>query len=71
MTTSKKIRVVCEGLADFLVEKNEAYGDSAINPVRIFSNAEAKEQILGRIDDKVNRIMNGKGYAGTKLFFCC
>lgn len=37
------------------------YGDSAINPNRIFSKASPVEQILVRIDDKLNRIMKGKG----------
>lgn len=41
-----------------LLEKNRKYGDSALKPSRIFSKADAKEQIKVRIDDKLNRIMN-------------
>lgn len=35
------------------------YGDSAINPVRIFSKAGPIEQLLVRIDDKLSRIERG------------
>ncbi|MBQ9335824.1 MAG: hypothetical protein IJS14_00820 [Lentisphaeria bacterium] len=41
-----------------LLEKNRKYGDSALNPCRVFSRANAVEQILVRIDDKLNRIKN-------------
>ena len=36
-----------------------AYGNSALDPIRIFSKANAQEQILVRIDDKLNRIKQG------------
>jgi hypothetical protein len=39
--------------------KNEQYGDSAINPVRIFSRASAEEQLHVRIDDKLSRLARG------------
>jgi len=38
----------------------KAYGDSAVNPVRIFSKASAEEQINVRIDDKLSRILRGE-----------
>lgn len=44
-----------------LLDKNKKYGDSALNPVRIFSKANAVEQILVRIDDKLSRISKGAG----------
>jgi hypothetical protein len=62
--TQAKIRQVCQKLAEFLVKKNIAYGDSAINPVRIFSKASPLEQINVRIDDKLNRLMQGGEYPG-------
>lgn len=46
-------------LIDLLVRKNEAYGDSALNPLRIFSSAEPEEGIRVRIDDKLSRIRRG------------
>jgi hypothetical protein len=54
------IAAECDALKAMLLEKNADYGDSALHPVRIFSKASAEEQILVRIDDKVNRIIQGK-----------
>lgn len=48
----------CAEMASLLVSKNRKYGDSALNPVRIFSRSDALEQIRVRIDDKINRIKN-------------
>lgn len=42
-----------------LIAKNEAYGDSALNPVRIFSKATPIEQLKVRIDDKLSRLARG------------
>lgn len=55
----KEIREACQKLADLLVSKNAAYGDSALNPVRVFSDATPLEQMLVRIDDKLSRIIRG------------
>ena len=50
----------CASLAEMLIEKNIAYGDSALNPVRVFSRGmDARAQILVRIDDKLSRIARG------------
>jgi hypothetical protein len=64
MKTHDDIRRVCNEVAEFLVEKNKAYGDSAANPVRIFSRANPIEQIDVRIDDKLSRIARGSEYVG-------
>jgi len=53
--------MICDEVKDLLLEKNRKYGDSALNPTRIFSKANAVEQILVRIDDKLNRIKQGAG----------
>ena len=42
-----------------LIAKNQAYGDSALNPLRILSKVSAEEQILVRIDDKLSRLARG------------
>lgn len=47
---------VLESIRAMLLEKNERYGNSALNPVRIFSKAPVREQILVRMDDKLSRI---------------
>ena len=62
--TQRDIQKVCSELSEFLVEKNKKYGDSALNPVRIFSKAETTEQLLVRIDDKLSRLARGGEYPG-------
>lgn len=53
--------MICDSVKELLLEKNRKYGDSALNPARIFSKANAVEQILVRIDDKLNRVKQGAG----------
>jgi hypothetical protein len=57
-TFEDKIREITNGIADMLLNKNEKYGNSALEPKRIFSKASSVEQILVRIDDKLSRISN-------------
>jgi hypothetical protein len=47
-------------IREFLISKNQAYGNSAVEPVRVFSKADAVEQIRVRIDDKISRLMRGR-----------
>ena len=56
-----KISCVCDDIKELLINKNRKYGNSALNPCRVFSKASAVEQLLVRIDDKLNRIMQGAG----------
>jgi hypothetical protein len=55
-TTAQLIEQECDALKALLLAKNAKYGDSASNPIRIFSKASPVEQILVRIDDKLSRI---------------
>ena len=50
----------CEAIRALLLAKNEAYGNSALEPMRVFSRASAVEQILVRIDDKLSRLARGE-----------
>ena len=59
--TQIEIACVCDDIKELLLYKNQQYGDSALNPSRIFSKASAVEQLLVRIDDKLNRIQKGAG----------
>jgi hypothetical protein len=61
LDTQTHISMICDQIKELLLEKNSKYGDSALNPARIFSKADATEQILVRIDDKLNRIQKGAG----------
>lgn len=63
-TTQYIISNVCDNIKRMLVDKNKSYGDSAIDPIRIFSKADADEQIKIRIDDKLSRISRGSEYYG-------
>ena len=64
MTTQNEIVKVCSDISIMLQEKNVAYGDSALDPVRIFSKANPIEQLLVRIDDKLSRFARGSDYPG-------
>lgn len=56
LSTKDAIISVTNRLQGLLLEKNRKYGDSALSPARIFSQASTKEQLLVRIDDKLSRI---------------
>lgn len=60
-TTAELIVLECDSLKSMLLSKNAAYGDSALNPMRVFSRASAVEQILVRLDDKLSRLARGTG----------
>jgi len=58
--TQDFIRDECDSIREMLMEKNRKYGDSAIDPVRIFSSADPVAQIDVRIDDKLSRIRSAQ-----------
>ena len=59
-----KILNTCLEIAQMLIDKNISYGNSALEPARIFSTADSTEQLKVRIDDKLNRVKNNQGFAG-------
>ena len=59
MDTAGLIVQECDALKEMLLEKNRAYGDSALRPLRIFSKVSEEEQILVRLDDKLSRLARG------------
>jgi len=54
--TADRIRATCAEIAEFLVAKNESYGDSALHPLRVFSRGDAVDSLAARIDDKLSRL---------------
>jgi hypothetical protein len=64
MNTEDLIENVCSDIQEMLIQKNRAYGDSALDPVRVFSKSDAVEQIYVRIDDKLSRVKRGHEYPG-------
>ena len=53
-----KLLEVTKEITDLLISKNKAYGDTALNPVKIFSSLDSTEALCARIDDKIMRIKN-------------
>jgi hypothetical protein len=58
MTTESRIKSKCKKLEKLLLSKNAAYGNSALDPLNVFSKADAVAGIKVRIDDKLKRIQN-------------
>jgi hypothetical protein len=54
-----QVTVALEEIRDLLIAKNKKYGNSALEPLGLFSQLSAKEGLLVRIDDKLKRIKNG------------
>jgi hypothetical protein len=58
--TQYNILSILDMLEKLLIDKNRKYGDSALDPVRIFSKADPVEQLKVRIDDKLSRVSSGQ-----------
>ena len=68
------ISAKCDELKAFLLEKNTAYGNSVFEPCRVFAKGlTRRQQLCSRIDDKLNRIINGRDLPGDDnlLDFVC
>ena len=52
----------CLDFAEFLIKKNISYGNSALEPLNVLSNATAEEQIRMHIDNKLTRLKNQKEF---------
>lgn len=51
----------CNAVMRLLLEKNKAYGNSALEPLDVCARGDAVELIAVRIDDKLSRIQNAGG----------
>ena len=56
--TQQKIHEILGAMIDLLLYKNQKYGDSAINPKKIFYKGDSTNSILIRLDDKIGRVMS-------------
>lgn len=54
------IRDRCDEIKELLLRKNAGYGNSAIQPERIFSDCDPIQQLKVRIDDKLTRVKRRK-----------
>ena len=59
MNFREEVSSILDEIIDILVSKNEKYGNSALEPIGVFSKLSPKEGLLIRIDDKLKRIKNG------------
>ena len=56
----QKLEVALDTIREMLLEKNRKYGNSALEPIRVFSKADSLEQIAVRMDDKLSRIKSAQ-----------
>jgi hypothetical protein len=59
MRFNEEVSKVLEEIQEMLVSKNAKYGNSALEPIGVFSKLSPQEGLLIRIDDKLKRIKNG------------
>ena len=57
-TITARIAKTCEDIKLILLEKNAKYGNSAVEPLSVFSKQDNAAAICARIDDKLSRIAN-------------
>lgn len=64
---ASEVREQLAEILDLLTTKNAAYGDSALDPIRIFSRVGMLEGLLVRIDDKLSRIARSGDVSDNNL----
>lgn len=60
VTFAEKISFEIDQIHEMLLQKNVAYGNAALDPVRIFSKAPSTAGLKIRIDDKLSRLARGE-----------
>lgn len=66
--TQLRIMKICSSIEKTLIEKNKRYGNSALEPINIFSKADSNQGILQRLDDKLMRIKNSSELRKNDVF---
>ena len=56
--SENQITEITNQLRNLLLKKNRAYGNSALEPLNVFSKHNAVDSLCARIDDKLSRIKN-------------
>lgn len=59
MTFREQVYEILSEITEMLIAKNKKYGNSALEPLGVFSKLSAKDGLMVRIDDKLKRIKNG------------
>lgn len=58
ITVRQTIEKVCDDVKVVLLEKNDKYGNSALEPINIFFKGPPLDGVRVRIDDKLKRLQN-------------
>ena len=61
---AEEVQRITATISDMLIEKNNSYGNSALDPIQVFADYDPVSQILVRIDDKLSRIKRGNEFPG-------
>lgn len=64
----KGLSNVLSGIEMVLLEKNKRYGNSALEPIGVFSKQDSTNSICIRIDDKIGRIKNSTELRKNDVF---
>jgi hypothetical protein len=59
MRFDREVSKILYDIEKMLIFKNQKYGNSALEPLGVFSQLSPREGLLIRIDDKLKRIKNG------------
>jgi hypothetical protein len=59
MNFRNEVSAALKEIESILILKNEKYGNSALEPLGVFSKLSPEEGLFIRIDDKLKRIKNG------------
>lgn len=57
----------CDAVKALLLAKNREYGNSALEPINVFTGVNAAEQIKVRIDDKLKRIQTTRSLSEVNV----
>lgn len=58
----KDVEAVLTRVREVLITKNAAYGNSALEPLQVFSQGSPSKSIRVRIDDKLSRLAHGTDF---------
>lgn len=57
VTPAEEFTMITSSICEVLKEKNKRYGNSALNPIKVFNG---KSEVGQRADDKISRIQNSE-----------
>lgn len=55
----QNVRRILGEVGDLLVERNREYGNSALDPIGVFSKASREDQLATQLDHKLSRVARG------------